>query len=119
MHEIPKDKAVFIPQSCRRLGFDRAKSFQLHPAMLKDMISVLQSLILLFNFVLSTLFYSPKSSSLLDISEHQLNPNAMTAPVPGLPKMEYCFLGRSGLQVSAISIGGWLTFSGHVSNGKQ
>lgn len=24
-----------------------------------------------------------------------------------LPKMQYRFLGRSGLQVSAISIGGW------------
>lgn len=24
-----------------------------------------------------------------------------------LPKMEYRFLGRSGLQVSAISLGGW------------
>jgi len=26
-----------------------------------------------------------------------------------LPKMEYRFLGRSGLQVSCISLGGWLT----------
>jgi hypothetical protein len=25
----------------------------------------------------------------------------------GTPKMQYRFLGRSGLQVSAISIGGW------------
>jgi aryl-alcohol dehydrogenase-like predicted oxidoreductase len=24
-----------------------------------------------------------------------------------LPKMEYRFLGRSGLQVSVISLGGW------------
>ena len=31
-----------------------------------------------------------------------------------LPEMEYRFLGRSGLQVSAISLGGWLTFGGHV-----
>ena len=34
-----------------------------------------------------------------------------------LPKMEYRFLGRSGLQVSAISLGGWLTYGGHVENG--
>lgn len=38
------------------------------------------------------------------------------APPEGLPKMEYRFLGRSGLKVSAISIGGWLTFGGHVEN---
>lgn len=30
--------------------------------------------------------------------------------------MEYRFLGRSGLQVSAISLGGWLTYGGHVGN---
>lgn len=35
----------------------------------------------------------------------------------GLPKMQYRFLGRSGLQVSAISLGGWLTYGGHVENG--
>ena len=34
-----------------------------------------------------------------------------------IPKMEYRFLGRSGLQVSAISLGGWLTYGGHVENG--
>lgn len=39
------------------------------------------------------------------------------APPEGLPKMEYRFLGRSGLQVSAISLGGWLTYGGHVENG--
>jgi len=33
-----------------------------------------------------------------------------------LPKMEYRFLGRSGLQVSVISLGGWLTYGGHVEN---
>ncbi|XXH03604.1 hypothetical protein Hte_010009 [Hypoxylon texense] len=37
----------------------------------------------------------------------------MAAP-PNLPKMTYRFLGRSGLQVSAISLGGWLTYGGHV-----
>ncbi|KAH6690542.1 voltage-gated potassium channel subunit beta-2 [Plectosphaerella plurivora] len=31
-----------------------------------------------------------------------------------LPPMQYRFLGRSGLQVSAISLGGWLTYGGHV-----
>ena len=36
----------------------------------------------------------------------------------GLPKMEYRFLGRSGLQISAISLGGWLTYGGHVEDGK-
>jgi hypothetical protein len=57
--------------------------------------------------------------------EDKTNPKSYTAPdttanmsVPeGLPKMEYRFLGRSGLQVSAISLGGWLTFGGHVENG--
>lgn len=34
----------------------------------------------------------------------------------GLPKMEYRFLGRSGIQVSCISLGGWLTYGGHVEN---
>jgi len=38
------------------------------------------------------------------------------APPEGLPKMEYRFLGRSGLKVSAISLGGWLTYGGHVKN---
>jgi voltage-dependent potassium channel beta subunit len=38
------------------------------------------------------------------------------APPSDLPKMEYRFLGRSGLQVSAISLGGWLTYGGHVDN---
>jgi len=38
------------------------------------------------------------------------------APPEGLPKMEYRFLGRSGLQVSALSLGGWLTYGGHVEN---
>lgn len=32
----------------------------------------------------------------------------------GTPEMEYRFLGRSGLKVSAISLGGWLTYGGHV-----
>ncbi|KAJ2903237.1 voltage-gated potassium channel beta-1 subunit [Zalerion maritima] len=35
-----------------------------------------------------------------------------------LPKMAYRFLGRSGLQVSAISLGGWLTYGGHVDREK-
>ena len=33
--------------------------------------------------------------------------------------MEYRFLGKSGLQVSAIALGGWLTYGGHVENGKS
>jgi len=32
------------------------------------------------------------------------------------PKMQYRFLGRSGLQVSAISIGGWVTFGDAVGD---
>ena len=43
----------------------------------------------------------------------------MEAP-EDLPKMQYRFLGRSGLQVSCISLGGWLTYGaaggGHVGN---
>lgn len=31
-------------------------------------------------------------------------------------KMQYRFLGRSGLQVSAISLGGWVTYGGHVDS---
>jgi len=30
--------------------------------------------------------------------------------------MQYRFLGRSGLQVSAISLGGWVTYGGHVGD---
>ncbi|KAJ4362041.1 hypothetical protein N0V83_010983 [Neocucurbitaria cava] len=41
-----------------------------------------------------------------------------TSPEPpkDLPTMEYRFLGRSGLQISAISLGGWLTYGGHVGD---
>lgn len=35
-----------------------------------------------------------------------------------LPPMEYRFLGKSGLKVSAISLGGWLTYGGHVDRGE-
>ena len=35
----------------------------------------------------------------------------------GGTNMQYRFLGRSGLQVSAISLGGWLTYGGHVDEG--
>lgn len=41
----------------------------------------------------------------------------MSTPPTDLPEMEYRFLGRSGLQVSEISIGGWLTYGGHVEDG--
>ncbi|CAI4215219.1 unnamed protein product [Parascedosporium putredinis] len=37
----------------------------------------------------------------------------MTKP-EDLPPMQYRFLGRTGLQVSVISLGGWLTYGGHV-----
>lgn len=35
----------------------------------------------------------------------------------GLPEMQYRFLGRTGLKVSVISLGSWLTYGGHVGNG--
>jgi aryl-alcohol dehydrogenase-like predicted oxidoreductase len=31
--------------------------------------------------------------------------------------MEYRHLGNSGLLVSVISLGGWLTYGGHVEDG--
>ena len=34
-----------------------------------------------------------------------------------LPPMEYRHLGNSGLKVSVISLGGWLTYGGHVDDG--
>jgi hypothetical protein len=34
-----------------------------------------------------------------------------------MPPMTYRFLGRSGLQVSTVSLGGWLTYGGHVEKG--
>lgn len=42
---------------------------------------------------------------------------AATDAPKDLPKMQYRFLGRSGLQVSAISLGGWLTYGGQVEDG--
>ncbi|CAK7219573.1 hypothetical protein SBRCBS47491_003898 [Sporothrix bragantina] len=38
----------------------------------------------------------------------------MATKPEGLPEMEYRFLGRSGLKVSALSLGGWLTYGGHI-----
>jgi aryl-alcohol dehydrogenase-like predicted oxidoreductase len=34
-----------------------------------------------------------------------------------LPPMEYRHLGNSGLLVSVLSLGGWLTYGGHVEDG--
>ncbi|KAJ5381908.1 uncharacterized protein N7496_004336 [Penicillium cataractarum] len=34
----------------------------------------------------------------------------------GLPEMQYRNLGRTGLKVSVISLGSWLTYGGHVGN---
>jgi aryl-alcohol dehydrogenase-like predicted oxidoreductase len=34
------------------------------------------------------------------------------------PKMEYRYLGRTGLKVSVFSLGGWITYGGQVSEGK-
>jgi aryl-alcohol dehydrogenase-like predicted oxidoreductase len=33
--------------------------------------------------------------------------------------MEYRYLGDSGLKVSALSLGGWVTFGQQVSPGKE
>lgn len=45
----------------------------------------------------------------------QLLATTVTMSKPAdLPPMQYRYLGRSGLQVSAISLGGWLTYGGHV-----
>ena len=46
-------------------------------------------------------------------------PDIMSTAPKDLPQMEYRRLGRSGLQVSAISLGGWLTYGGHVDNGSS
>jgi hypothetical protein len=35
-----------------------------------------------------------------------------------LPKMTYRFLGRSGLQVSTLALGSWITFGGIVDQGQ-
>ncbi|KIV82162.1 hypothetical protein PV11_04290 [Exophiala sideris] len=40
----------------------------------------------------------------------------MTAATNQSPKMQYRFLGRSGLQVSAISLGGWVTYGDAVGD---
>lgn len=44
---------------------------------------------------------------------------ASTDAPQDVPKMQYRFLGRSGLQVSAISLGGWLTYGGQVEDGSS
>ncbi|KAF1834416.1 Aldo/keto reductase [Decorospora gaudefroyi] len=41
---------------------------------------------------------------------------SQSEPPKDLPEMEYRFMGRSGLQISAISLGGWLTYGGHVGD---
>lgn len=41
-----------------------------------------------------------------------------SSPPADLPQMEYRFLGASGLQISAISLGGWLTYGGHVDQAR-
>lgn len=43
----------------------------------------------------------------------------MTIPSSGIPEMEYRLLGRSGLKISAIALGGWLTYGDSVENGKR
>ena len=41
----------------------------------------------------------------------------MTQVPEDLPEMRYRFLRRSGFQLSAISLGGWLTYGAHVDDG--
>lgn len=48
-----------------------------------------------------------------------LSKNLLEAMSLANPTMQYRFLGRSGLQVSAISLGGWLTYGNLVERGKQ
>lgn len=50
----------------------------------------------------------PKHSSIL-VCLSSLSSNMSTEIPKDLPEMEYRFVGRSGLQISAISLGGWLT----------
>lgn len=50
----------------------------------------------------------PKHSSIL-VCIISLSSNMSTEVPKDLPEMEYRFVGRSGLQISAISLGGWLT----------
>jgi len=33
-----------------------------------------------------------------------------------MPELEYRFLGRTGLKVSVISLGSWVTYGGHVAD---
>ncbi|KAK6362663.1 hypothetical protein TWF730_000118 [Orbilia blumenaviensis] len=42
----------------------------------------------------------------------------MSSKPSDLPRMKYRYLGRSGLQISAISLGGWLTYGGYAENEK-
>ncbi|KAJ3347009.1 hypothetical protein HDU83_002454 [Entophlyctis luteolus] len=42
------------------------------------------------------------------------NPLEMPAISPAVTNMEYRFLGRSGLKVSVLSLGGWVTYGGQV-----
>lgn len=44
-------------------------------------------------------------------------PATTMAKPDDMPPMTYRFLGRSGLQVSSISLGGWLTYGGHIDRG--
>jgi hypothetical protein len=44
------------------------------------------------------------------------SPKLVVSPAKS-PKMEYRKLGNSGLKVSAISLGGWVTYGGIVGEG--
>lgn len=62
---------------------------------------------------------NPSSEETLKLSVIIDYHHATMAPPEDLPKMTYRFLGRSGLQVSAISLGGWLTYGGYTEQSKS
>jgi aryl-alcohol dehydrogenase-like predicted oxidoreductase len=53
---------------------------------------------------------------LSDLKLVPTNTMAQSEVPKDLPEMEYRFVGKSGLQISAISLGGWLTYGGHVGD---
>ena len=85
------------------------------PRCSKNLCSLVPSLFLYRNYWANSSSSIPTSPT-LSPPANSVPIHIMSAP-EGLPKMEYRFLGRSGLKVSAISLGGWLTYGGHVDRG--
>ncbi|KKA28744.1 hypothetical protein TD95_003290, partial [Thielaviopsis punctulata] len=61
-------------------------------------------------------FYSFFSVHLSTLTSNNLQPSKMSTSSSTAPPMKYRYLGRSGLQVSVLSLGGWITFGGHVAD---